>query len=149
VCGSSVRVGVSGGSYCHTLALRVVCGGKKLYCCWVGHHCQLSAYKLIVLLQFVKCNHLFIRQRLDVVRWCLSQSMTANVSICVRAGLRSRVLSPTPNAIKIRKRWITRQPRLTQIHCCSQCALTLIYYSVLKSLKVSLEFFRLISQNKN
>ena len=32
-------------------------------------------------------------------------------------GFRSRVLSPTPNALKIRKRWITCQPRLTQIHC--------------------------------
>jgi hypothetical protein len=32
-------------------------------------------------------------------------------------GFRSRVLSPIPNALKIRKRWITRQPRLTQIHC--------------------------------
>ncbi len=32
-------------------------------------------------------------------------------------GFRSRAVSPTPNALKIRKRWITRQPRLTQIHC--------------------------------
>jgi hypothetical protein len=27
-------VGVSDGSYCHTLAWRVVRGGKKLYCCY-------------------------------------------------------------------------------------------------------------------
>jgi hypothetical protein len=54
--------------------------------------------------------------------------VTDTVSICVRAELsKPRPVgpaeafggggSPTPNALKIRTRWTTRQPRLTQIRC--------------------------------
>ena len=43
-------------------------------------------------------------------------------------GFRSRVLSQTTNALKIRKRWITRQPRLTQIHCWALLQFILIFY---------------------
>ena len=46
-----------------------------------------------------------------------SFTFAANVSICVQAGLWNCLLSPTPNALKIRKLWITHQHRLTQIHC--------------------------------
>ncbi len=48
-------------------------------------------------------------------------------------GFRSRVVSPTPNALKIRKRWITRQPRLTQIHCYLPCMSTAFLFCILSS----------------
>jgi hypothetical protein len=40
-----------------------------------------------------------------------------NVSICVRAGLSKPRPVPDTERNKDMKRWITRQPRLTQIHC--------------------------------
>jgi len=39
------------------------------------------------------------------------------VSICVRAGLPKPRPVPDTEQNKDTKRWITRQPRLTQIHC--------------------------------
>jgi hypothetical protein len=46
------------------------------------------------------------------------EAITANVSICVRAGLPKPRGVPDTERFKDTKRWITRQPRLTQIHCC-------------------------------
>ncbi len=49
----------------------------------------------------------------------MSRGIVHNVSICVRAGLPKPRAVPDTERIKDTKRWITRQPRLTQIHCCA------------------------------
>ena len=61
MCGSSVRVALCDGSYCHTLAWRVMCGGKKLYCC-----CNALYYKSRINHFNVNRYVLFIVQRVVV-----------------------------------------------------------------------------------
>jgi hypothetical protein len=59
----------------------------------------------------MKSNVRLVRGRLCRPR------LGANVSICVRAGLPKPRAVPDSERIKDTKRWITRQPRLTQIQC--------------------------------
>jgi hypothetical protein len=93
-------------------------------------------------LLWLKCR-LTVRNKTVIYRVAIIH----RVCICFRAGLPkpSPVCpdeafcggeSPTPNEIKIRKRWITRQPRLTQIHCWLQCRqpLSLMETTSIKSL---------------
>ncbi len=58
----------------------------------------------------------------------VSENIGANVSICVRARLPKPRPVPDTGRNKMRKRWITRQPRLTQIQYCRLSQLTYLSY---------------------
>lgn len=54
-CGSSVRVGVRDGSYCHTLAWPVARGGKKLYCCYPALYLKSKLFTFLSTFIFCLC----------------------------------------------------------------------------------------------
>jgi hypothetical protein len=102
----------------------VICrGARKLWsdhALSAGNNCRPKV--ILIFSSPFACRHTSLRSQ---TLCCLPRPVYGDASrawcttwvFAFERGFRSRVLSPTPNALKIRKRWITRQPRLTQIHC--------------------------------
>ena len=89
MCGSSVRVALCDGSYCHTLAWRVMCGGKKLYCC-----CNALYYKSRINHFNVNRYVLFIVQRVVVGKTnSFLKALLPTVEAICSKGLRATFLS--------------------------------------------------------